>query len=285
MMVFDIISRFGKCGLEDVNQRAPLLTRTDNKYVLSTNQIQALLLETRKDFSVLTLNATNNFRYQNKYLDTPDGVCFLDHKQGRRRRMKMRFRHYVDSGKFFFELKLKGRRGITEKFRQPISAEDFEKQQLTNSLRAFSNSVLIERYGRFLTGLYVPALNVNYERLTLLSNSGSERITIDHSIHFQLGEFDYTTFDNFWVVEVKSRSGRTAVDKYLVRTGSRTVKSCSKYSVGFQISRRGGGSSRFTPTIRKFCRLEDVHDPQVVEIPYEDQKTCASLPAKTLVLT
>lgn len=55
------------------------------------------------------------FNYESVYVDTPDLEMFTAHKQGRRRRDKIRTRTYADTGLCMFEAKFKGLRGATVK--------------------------------------------------------------------------------------------------------------------------------------------------------------------------
>ena len=70
---------------------------------------------------VLEIDGRRVFGYRSTYFDTPDLRLFRDHVQRRRRRYKCRTREY-DSGVRMFEVKLKGARGRTVKYRMPRPA-------------------------------------------------------------------------------------------------------------------------------------------------------------------
>ncbi|WP_230854391.1 VTC domain-containing protein [Arthrobacter terrae] len=77
-----------------------------------------------KDFRALEIGPRRVFEYESVYFDTPELEQFRAHRQGRRRRYKVRTRTYVDSGLCMFEVKFKGQRGQTVKHRMPYQLQD-----------------------------------------------------------------------------------------------------------------------------------------------------------------
>ena len=66
---------------------------------------------------MLDIDGRRVFGYESTYFDTPDCEQYRAHRQGRRRRYKVRSRSYVDTGLSMFEVKTKGLRGATVKHR------------------------------------------------------------------------------------------------------------------------------------------------------------------------
>ena len=98
-------------GLDELDE---LQDRVDAKYVLPVTALPALL--DRLDHRVLEIDGRRVFGYRSTYFDTPELRLFRDHVQQRRRRYKCRTREY-DTGLRMFEVKLKGPRGRTVKYR------------------------------------------------------------------------------------------------------------------------------------------------------------------------
>jgi len=103
--------------LAELNARAPLLDRLENKYVVSAGAFAQSLDALRNDFDVLAIDGQTTFTYETIYYDTDSLLAYRQHAQGKRRRFKIRCRRYVDSDLYFFEVKLKGSRGRTIKRR------------------------------------------------------------------------------------------------------------------------------------------------------------------------
>jgi hypothetical protein len=101
---------------------AELLTRVDRKYLLPADLLPALLAGLDEGFDVLQIDGRRVSRYTSTYFDSADLSCFREHRQGRRRRFKVRTRTYLDSGECWLEVKVKTAGGETCKERQPYDA-------------------------------------------------------------------------------------------------------------------------------------------------------------------
>ncbi|WP_031017722.1 VTC domain-containing protein [Streptomyces rimosus] len=128
--------------LAELQARADLMTRVDHSYLVP--------VEVFADFA------------------------FHDHRQGRRHRYKIRERLYEDSGERQFEIKLKGRRGETDKRRRPLLPGE---ATLGRGPRDFLASVLRRTYGIAAPGELVPSLVTDYRRATFVADG--RRVTCD----------------------------------------------------------------------------------------------------------
>jgi len=251
-----LLEQFPPVSLTDLNARAGLMTRRDNKYLLTTEQLAGVLHSLEGDVDVLEIEERRRFRYLSVYLDTEDLHCFRDHNQSRAHRIKLRFRHYADSREAYFELKVKDRLNRTRKYRQPVDQVLLEEAKLTLELRGFLAQKLGERGSRLSESVYKHSIEVTYERRTLVHRSESVRITLDNRLHFASARNHYETDADLWVIEVKSERGRCEVDRLLVQRGIRPVPRCSKYCLGLTLTDSVKRVSRFTPTakrIRMMC--------------------------------
>ena len=247
-----LFSQFETLSLDQLNARAPLMIRRDSKYLVSTAQLDGFLQRIAPDFQLLEIDGLHQFNYHTQYLDTADLQCYFDHNKGRRKRLKLRFRHYVDSDLYFLELKLKGQRNLTQKYRQPIDATTFQQGRLTTALTEFVNDKLLTHYQRTLVHEFEPNLLVKYRRTTLVSKTGAERITIDNQLEFSDTSQNYHADPQLWIVEVKSKTGHSVVDKHLYQQKARPMPRCSKYCVGLSLIQDHIQVNRFTPVVKKF---------------------------------
>ena len=108
-------------SLEETVDQAALLHRLDTKYLANDDAVTDLLERIGSSFRVLEIDGERAFGYHSRYLDSPDLQSFRWHVQGRRRRFKARVRHYLDSGERLLEVKTRGSRGETVKFRTACS--------------------------------------------------------------------------------------------------------------------------------------------------------------------
>ncbi len=247
-----IIGRLEPVSLAQTLAESAMLTRVDNKYLINQQQLGSLLQEVGQCYRVLTIDGKNVFAYRSKYFDD-NYRAYYEHHQGRRRRFKLRIRDYVDSGAFYFELKLKGLRGQTVKFRE--SCDSFSLHELDDR----SHYYLLARdwyestYHRRFPEQLSASLIVSYSRIALVSVQGQERVTIDTNIAYQdiqTGR-SWALSDNVAMVETKTRKGVGVMDRLLKKNGYRQVPRCSKYCLGLAQGNLVDRSNRFLPALRK----------------------------------
>lgn len=246
-----MLAGFRPITLEKLKSRAELMQRTDNKYVLDEPALLLFLESLQDSFDVLTIDGTNRFAYSSSYWDTAQLGTYRDHNQGRRKRYKIRFRHYRDNGLYFFEIKIKGFRNTTHKYRLASDAHAYLAGELPASLVDFCNEKLRLHYGRGLDGCLRPSIRVDYQRATLVSRNDVQRITIDSQVRFLAGQREQGLPDNRYIVEVKSVTGRSPADRWLLQNSNRPVRRCSKYSMGVNLLMQAGSNSVFAPVLKR----------------------------------
>lgn len=230
-----ITSQFAPISLADINARASLQVRADNKYFVPWQAFVDFTATLSKSYAVMEIGGKRAFAYDTQYFDTPDLASYWGHMQGRRKRFKCRSRVYVDSDLCVFELKLKGGRGETVKHK--INYSEASRKEVNAAAMAFLRDRLGAAYGMELTKELVPTLHNNYQRVTLASLDSPERVTCDFNLAFGDGErwLGHMT-DDYVLVEIKSARGRGPADQLLWKLGVRPGGG-SKYCVGLSLVR------------------------------------------------
>ena len=114
---------FAPISLEGLNGKAEMMSRIDNKFVVEAPVLQGLVPELAKAFDILDIENQRSFTYATRYFDDEGKSAYFEHHQGVRKGFKVRVRRYLDAGLCFLEVKVKGQRGMTEKYRMPYDPE------------------------------------------------------------------------------------------------------------------------------------------------------------------
>ncbi|SDQ52206.1 polyphosphate polymerase domain-containing protein [Microbacterium sp. cf332] len=226
----DALDRFGVVALDEMVAEAALLARVDRKYVVPRAELDPILRTMDPATRVLEIDCARRFAYESVYFDTPDLLSFRMAAHPRRRRFKLRTRAYLDTDTAFLEIKTRGARGTTVKER---SAYDLE-------LRSTLTDVAREEVTAAFVAIGVDpgradeleaTLVTRYSRSTLLAPDGSARATIDTGLRWDGLNGAGFTLPGLAIVETKSPSSASAIDRLLWRSGHRPV-SVSKYATG-----------------------------------------------------
>ncbi|WP_329016050.1 polyphosphate polymerase domain-containing protein [Micromonospora rifamycinica] len=214
-------------GLAELTERAGLQTRFDRKYLLPLTEVPHLIAGLGRGDQVLEIDGRRTFRYESIYFDTADLVSFRLTARRRRRRFKIRTRTYLDSGLCWLEVKTEGTRGGTVKERLAYRPDD--SGTLTPG-RSFVDGVLAPlRTGPELA--FAPTLTTRYLRSTLYLPATGSRATIDVALHWEDPGGRRLELPQLAIVETKTGSTASHVDRLLWRRGHRPV-AISKYATG-----------------------------------------------------
>ncbi|MGW5529020.1 polyphosphate polymerase domain-containing protein [Streptomyces xanthochromogenes] len=205
-------------SLAELNARSSLLTRFDRSYLVPVPTFLRVVGRLTEDdraggpFRALAIDGRRAFRYHSVYYDTPDLRSFHDHRQGRRLRFKVRERVYEDSGERQFEIKLKGARGDTVKYRRALIGTD---SALGAAQQVFLADTLRRAYAMEAPGVLGPSLSTDYLRVTLVADG--QRITCDAGlVCVDLSSDREVRADGGLVlVETKSAAHLTEADRLL----------------------------------------------------------------------
>ncbi len=243
---------FPPITLDETNRLAQMLSRIDNKYVVNFEQFSSFLKTIENEYAVLEIKGRRQFSYDSCYYDDNFG-CYFEHHQGRRQRFKVRTREYVDGGGLkFFEVKLKGLRGKTEKHR--IKSDFVVTPKIEGEYLSMLREVYTKQYKKQMTFELRPALKVGYKRCTLVALRGGERVTVDYQISFADPQ-DLTKTarvgDGFIIIETKSGDGKGIADCALKRLKIKQATKCSKYCIGVSLIGGVTKNNNFLATIKQ----------------------------------
>lgn len=244
-----LLGTFNPISLDDLNGKAEMLCRIDNKYVVDSGSLQQVISEIADNFEILEIDNCRAFTYDTRYFDDPERSAYYEHHQGLRKGFKVRVRRYADADLCFLEIKVKGKRGMTIKHRLPYDPERIDR--LTNEAFDFAKATYFEHYGKHFEYDLKRALDLRYKRVTLVAKTGRERMTIDTGLQFWSGEKSIKIKPDIFIVETKSELGRGIADMSFRKVHQRPTKKCSKYCVGMAALGEVNKWNRFIPTMRK----------------------------------
>ncbi len=170
-----------------------LMNRTDTKFVTNIATLRKLLKLAVWQYRAQEIEGKRQARYYTMYFDTPDMQMYTCHHSGHANRQKLRIRSYVDSGLNFLEVKTKNNHKCTRKKRTTMF--DFDPLAPARNIAFDSHDDNFKEYDSFLREnlWYKPeimeeAIENRFNRITLVNNNKTERLTIDtdlcfHNIH------------------------------------------------------------------------------------------------------
>lgn len=251
-----LVGRFSSIGLEQLNAKASMLERLDNKYVVRKTELRGALALLAADFDVLEIDGRRDFTYETCYFDDENSSSYFDHHQGRRQRFKVRVRKYTDAQLCFVEIKLKDKRGITVKKRLDYAVEKYGT--LDEGAWAHLQTAYADLYRRDFNYALAPVLEMSYQRITLVAKSGGERMTIDCNLFFSGTDQTCSIDGDTFVVETKSANGNGIADKVLRSLHQHPTKRCSKYCVAMAALQEVAKHNKFLPALRKLNAIPQV---------------------------
>lgn len=240
---------FAPVSLQQLDAKASMLERLDNKYVIDAQVLRQAIPELARHFDILQIDGRREFTYQTCYFDDPQRTSYHDHHRGRRKRCKVRVRKYLEARLCFVEVKLKDKRGITVKKRLKYALDKYG--MLDAAAWAHIRAAYGELYGSEFGQALEPAVDMRYRRMTLVAKDGGERMTIDRELVFS-GDAGTCTIDpGLCVVETKSANANGIADKILRALHQHPTQRCSKYCVAMATLQAVRKHNRFLPALRK----------------------------------
>ncbi len=223
-----------------------LQNRIDTKYVLTQDQLLALLRGIRDEQFVLEIDERRLFNYKTVYYDTADFQFFKDHHNECVNRVKVRSREYVESHLCFFEIKRKLFGTRTDKQRKRIDdLYDIVPEEAYNLIQ----------YKRLDAKPIEKKLTNSFKRITLTNKKFTERITIDFDIHFNNGN-ETTSLPHIVIIEVKQ--GKTDVYSNTIQNLKKLgvhESSFSKYVIGVSLLEKNVKHNNFKPLLLNIHKL------------------------------
>ena len=220
-----------------------LMNRIDTKYMTNRRFIPDLLEKAMANYRVQIVENEPISLYRTLYYDTADVEMYILHHNRKLQRQKVRTRTYLSSAVnlTFLEIKNKTNKGRTKKKRIEISPDDFF------NFGADQNAVdFLHNYSAYNSEILLPQVANSFERITLVNDAKTERLTIDYNLRFE----NKTTGKNIAVpdlaiIELKQDGLCHSQFKDFLLEARIKPKSISKYCLGTILTNENVKSNRF----------------------------------------
>ncbi|WP_026994158.1 polyphosphate polymerase domain-containing protein [Flectobacillus major] len=245
-------SRFEPISLAEMDG-VKLMDRMDVKYLIPLALLPDILSDAIPNYRILEIENSRLCLYKTLYYDTAELSLYKAHQNGYMNRYKIRARNYVDSNLSFFEIKFKNNKGRTLKTR-------IKQQQIVGRL---TNEDSIQFLQKTTSSIDPNSLQgviwVNYQRITLVSKVGAERLTIDLNLTFQNDNIE-KEYSQMVIAEVKQeRIGASPfidiMRKYRLKEGA-----ISKYCFGIISLYQEIKQNKFKKHLRRVSKILAQHD-------------------------
>jgi hypothetical protein len=242
-----LVHGFPPVGLEEMDKRAALQRRVDNKYVVSLDELGPLLERMHDDHEVLEIDGRREFDYDSTYFDTPSLDCFRTHVEGRRPRYKARTRCYLNSGDCFFEVKVKRSDGETVK--RSIEYEHDDRSEILPSARELLSDTLASCDMPVAGDELAATLVTRFRRVTLVAREFPQRVTIDLGLELDSPADGAVEIDErHAIVETKTPDGEGTCDRVFAAAGNEP-EALSKYRLGVGML-LSGDDAGYAPAVK-----------------------------------
>ena len=236
----DLLAKFEIVDFKNLNLKFNLQSRIDLKFIVKREDMNSLLMDIESDYKIIRYGHELNPRYQSKYFDTIGFKTYLNHHNGMGSRFKIRKRKYSD-GHVFLENKLKHKLR-TNKIRK--ECVEFSNQ-LTQDDTKFVEETTKEKFENL-----IHTLNVDYNRIALVSKESNERVTLDSNIEWSDVE-NKKALNEFIIVEIKTHmKDRHSKMASSLRKRKYFPINFSKYCVGMVLTKPKIKYNRFKPLMR-----------------------------------
>ncbi len=170
----DILKQFAPITLEEMSG-VKLMNRTDTKFVTTLPMLRRLLEMAGPQYYAQEVAGKRIASYDTTYFDTTAFDMYQTHQAGHANRQKIRFRTYVDSNLQFMEVKTKNNRKRTKKKRMEVVDMDLHDEAKLDFLAT---------HLRYDAATLIPAIQNQFDRITLVNRGKTERLTIDTNLRF-----------------------------------------------------------------------------------------------------
>lgn len=229
-----------------------LMNRIDTKYVTTSSVLDAILRKSLAcGYMMFVSEGVRIHPYDSIYFDTSDLRMFLDHRNSRLVRQKVRTRIYSASELCFLEVKSKNNHSRTKKKRISIPPEEFTDFRGDNKCSDF-----LAKITGYRADSLSPSVETSFSRMTLVDKDLSERITIDSDICFRNMRNGVTSgLGDVVIIELK-RDGRkwSTMQDILLSLRVKPMR-ISKYCMGVVLTDPQCRPGRFLEKIRACDKL------------------------------
>ncbi len=248
VMMNEMITNFAPITLGEMKS-IKLMNRLDKKFVTTYPTLLRLLEMTKDEYMMQVVDGERNMHYDTVYFDTNGYDMFYTHQAGWMNRQKLRFRTYVSSSLQFMEIKTKNNRGRTKKKRievKDINITDPERIEFIN------------QHLRYPVGTLRPVIRNHFQRLTLVNQAKTERLTIDTNLQFHsLLTGKRTTLDDIVIIELKRDSLSHSPVLKMLNELRIFPHGFSKYCIGMSLTDDNLRLNRMKPKLTYIKKLSE----------------------------
>lgn len=239
------------------------MNRIDTKFVTTVPRLIMLLEMARTSYKVQETAGKRIIPYCTLYFDSPDLVMYTTHHCGKLPRQKARVRSYIDSQLHFLEVKTKNNHRRTRKKR--ITLDGFVPQSSQARSMSMKTSTDTQDRDQFLAKhlkmdatTLTPQLENSFNRITLVNDDRTERLTIDTSLRFH----NITTgkdcdLTGLAIIELKRDGMRHSPILEMLRQLRIKPQGFSKYCMGTALTNPQARINRFKKRLRLVERLRE----------------------------
>ena len=233
-------------------QKVRLMNRVDTKYLISTAQMNSVFERIAPYYFLQVIDDKRLAHYQTIYYDTPQIDMYMNHHAGKLNRMKIRMRSYLDSNLSFCEIKRKNNKGRTKKKRVEIPYDD-----MMNAASDHDVATFLAENQPFEVSSLSPNLETLFDRITLVDQNLTERLTIDLNLSFRNFVSGSTAvMPDLAVVELKQSGMASSVFKDVLFDMRIKPFKMSKYCIGTCMTRPDVKQNHFKKKLRHIAKME-----------------------------
>lgn len=229
-----------------------LMNRIDSKYVTNESTLLAILDDAAAaGYRVLVTEGMRISPYDSIYYDTAGLQMFLNHRNRKLRRQKVRTRSYMNSGDSFLEIKRKNNKGRTKKKRCAIPLDfllDFRpNQEAAEFLSANSDYTVSDISAELETA---------FSRITLVNPAKTERLTIDTKLSFKNFRSGLeTSLRDAVIIELKQDGRAFSPMKGILLNHRVKPMRVSKYCIAVTLTDPNVKPGRFKVKVRRIEKI------------------------------
>lgn len=242
--------KYTAVSLSEMNASS-LMNRVDTKFIMHRHFLPQLLDNLSCSYNLLEINGVREMRYETVYFDDQSYSMFKDHHNQKGQRFKIRKRHYLANDMAFLEIKKKVNTGRTEKTR--IHLNEIFKTITSDE------SKFIEEYTPYEKEELTPLIHSDFTRLSAVSKSGKERLTIDYDLEFTDAKSKkIIALENLVIIELKQEKvDRSSPCFRSIKKSQGRETAISKYCVGISLLEIEHKKNRFLPLLRLIQKIEN----------------------------
>lgn len=237
----NLLHLFGTVSLADMDN-VRLMNRIDTKFIVPLKRLPELLNQLVDFYNVLQIDEKRLLPYRTLYFDTKEHSMYIAHHNGQLNRYKIRKREYMHSKTGFLEIKFKSNKGRTKKKRLRYC---FDKD-----VKTIENQQFISTNTPFDLYKLEPKIENFFHRITLVSKTIEERITVDVGLEYVRNDKCAQLY-HVAIVEVKqNRDTRSTQVIKALRDMRFSSTGMSKYCVGTALMYAHIKKNRFKQKLR-----------------------------------